>query len=220
MLSLFLASSHFHIVSTAPITPTMKICRCDDTTIVTMGIDTGTYKHVTKTCNKIKKAKYYIDMILSHYVIVANFLYVVVKSRVSNRSDLIAMFWQKWTEKRNDVQHLLILFITIHVNIDLCEKIIEIGGHNRSNEVIKRRHRRVVENVYRYVDTAIFQPKLDRFRCNQIYSVNYILILLCCESCCRRKCFDFIFEATDDDERCTWKQIYRYERELYLIPQN
>ena len=141
-------------------------------------------------------------MILSHYVIVANFLYVVGKSRVLNRSDSIAMFWQKWTEKCINVQHLLIYFITIHVNINPHERIIEIGGHNRANDVVKRRHHSVVKNVYRRLVTVIFQPKLDRFRCNQIYSIIYVLIQWCCKFCCRQRCFCSNF-CMHNNENCT-----------------
>ena len=89
------------------------------------------------------------------------FSYVVVENRASNPRDLNAMFWRKWTKKCNDVQNVITLFINIHINIKHCERSIEIGGQNSSNDVIKRRYHRVVEihidvtigiDKWRYID--------------------------------------------------------------------
>ena len=48
-------------------------------------------------------------------------------------------------QKYIDVQNLIILFSNIHVNMNRCERSIEIGGQNSSNDVVKRRHFLVVE---------------------------------------------------------------------------
>ena len=100
-------------------------------------------------------------MHLKRVVTFENFSYVVVENRASNRRDLNAMFWPKWTQKYIDVPNLIILFIKIHQKRNVSERSIEIGGQNRSDDIIKRRYRRVVEihidvsigiDKWRYID--------------------------------------------------------------------
>ena len=103
-------------------------------------------------------------MHLKRVVTFENFLYEVIENRASNRRDLNAIFWPKWTQKYIDVQNSIILFINIHCNMNHCERSIEIGGHNRSNDVVKRRHLLVVEmysdvtigiDKWRYIDEKV-----------------------------------------------------------------
>ena len=129
-------------------------------------------------------------MHLKRVVTFENFSYVVVENRASNRRDLNAMFWPKWTQKYIIPQNSTIQFINIHVDINRCERSIEIGGQNSSNDVVKRRHFLVVEmygdvtigiDKWRYIDEKVtmqYNQKINNVWSSALKTSRYIWKLL------------------------------------------
>ena len=106
-------------------------------------------------CSIVKQIIMYVIMPLKRVATIENFSYVVVKNRALNCSDSNAMFWPKWAQKYIDQQKLMTLFNNIYINMNVSERSIAICGQNRSNNVIKRRHHCVVENVYRCIPNTV-----------------------------------------------------------------